>query len=44
VHYPKLSKIIRETCAEFNLPYQEYPKMRYAVASHVAFLRQMGRA
>jgi len=44
VHYPKLSKIIRQTCEEFGLPYQEYPKMRYAVASHVAFLRQMGRA
>ncbi|MVN75409.1 acyl-CoA desaturase [Hymenobacter sp. HMF4947] len=44
VHYPVLSKIIRQTCEEFGLPYQEYPKMRYAVASHVAFLRQMGRA
>ena len=44
VHYPNLSKILRETCAEFGLPYQEYPKMRTAIASHVAFLRQMGRA
>jgi hypothetical protein len=23
--------------------YIEYPRVRYAVASHVAFLRQMGR-
>jgi linoleoyl-CoA desaturase len=44
VHYPKLSKIIRETCAEFNVPYQEYPRMWQAVVSHVAFLRQLGRA
>jgi linoleoyl-CoA desaturase len=44
VHYPVISKIIRQTCEEFGVPYQEYPKMRYAVASHVAFLRQMGRA
>ena len=44
VHYPMLSKIIKQTCEEFGLPYYEYSKMRYAVASHVAFLRQMGRA
>ena len=44
VHYPAISKIMRQACAEFNIPYNEYPKMRYAVVSHVAFLRQMGRA
>jgi linoleoyl-CoA desaturase len=44
VHYPKLSKIIRETCAEFDVPYQEYPKMWQAVVSHVLFLRRLGRA
>ncbi len=44
VHYPAIRRIIKQTCAEFNVPYIEYPKMRYAVASHVAFLKQMGRA
>ncbi|GAA3998965.1 acyl-CoA desaturase [Hymenobacter fastidiosus] len=44
VHYPAISKIIRQACEEFGVTYNEYPKMRYAVASHVAFLRQMGRA
>jgi linoleoyl-CoA desaturase len=44
IHYPAISKIIKQTCAEFNVPYIEYPKMRHAVASHVAFLKQMGRA
>ncbi len=44
IHYPKLSKIIKQTCAEFDVPYQEYPKMWQAVVSHVVFLRQMGRA
>jgi linoleoyl-CoA desaturase len=44
VHYPAISKIIRETCQEFNIPYIEYPRMRYAVASHVNYLREMGRA
>lgn len=43
VHYPAISKIIRETCIEFNVPYIEYPRMRMAVASHVAYLREMGR-
>jgi linoleoyl-CoA desaturase len=44
IHYPNLSKIIRQTCAEFEVPYQEYPKMWQAIVSHVVFLRQMGRA
>jgi linoleoyl-CoA desaturase len=44
IHYPQLRQIIKQTCAEFNVPYIEFPKMRHAVASHVAFLRQMGRA
>ncbi|MDU0371165.1 fatty acid desaturase [Hymenobacter endophyticus] len=44
VHYPALNKIIRQMCQEFNIEYNEYPKMRYAVASHVAHLRELGRA
>ncbi|GAA4374992.1 acyl-CoA desaturase [Hymenobacter koreensis] len=44
VHYPALSKIIKQACQEFNVTYNEFPRMRYAIASHVAFLRQMGRA
>ena len=43
VHYPAISKIIRQACQEYGLVYIEYPRVRYAVASHVAFLRQMGR-
>ncbi|MEJ7769810.1 MAG: acyl-CoA desaturase [Chitinophagaceae bacterium] len=42
VHYPEISKIIRQACREYGIEYIEYPKMRYAVASHVAFLKQMG--
>ncbi|TGE16290.1 fatty acid desaturase family protein [Hymenobacter elongatus] len=44
VHYPAISKIIKQMCEEFGVTYNEYPKMRYAVASHVSFLREMGRA
>jgi linoleoyl-CoA desaturase len=44
IHYPAISKIIKQTCEEFGVQYIEYRRMRYAVASHVSFLRQMGRA
>lgn len=43
IHYPQISKIIRQACMEYGIEYIEYRKMRYAVASHVAFLKQMGR-
>ena len=43
VHYPAISKIIKQACEEYRLAYIEFPKVRYAIASHVAFLRQMGR-
>lgn len=44
VHYPAISKIVKQACAEYGVPYIEYAKMRYAIASHVHFLKQMGRA
>jgi linoleoyl-CoA desaturase len=44
VHYPAISKIIRSTCEEFNVPYIEYPKMREALRSHVLYLKEIGRA
>lgn len=43
IHYPAISKIIKQACMEYGVVYIEYSKVRYAVASHVAFLRQMGR-
>lgn len=42
VHYPVISKIVKETCAAHNINYIEYPKMLTAVASHLRLLRQMG--
>lgn len=44
VHYPGISKIIRQACEEYGIHYIEYPRVRYAIASHVAFLKEMGRA
>lgn len=43
IHYPAISKIIRKACEEYGIRYIEYRRMHLAVASHVAFLRQMGR-
>ena len=43
VHYPAISKIIKQACQEYGVNYIEYPRVRYAVASHVAHLRQLGR-
>ncbi|GAB3837793.1 fatty acid desaturase family protein [Hymenobacter jeollabukensis] len=44
VHYPAINKIIKQACAEFDVVYNEFPRMRSAVLSHVLFLRQLGRA
>jgi linoleoyl-CoA desaturase len=43
VHYPDISRIIRRACQEYGIQYIEYPKVRIAIASHVAYLRQLGR-
>lgn len=44
VHYPAISKIIKETCREYNIPYLEHPKMRLAFASHVNHLKTLGNS
>jgi linoleoyl-CoA desaturase len=43
VHYPSISKIIKKACEDYGIKYIEYPNVRLAVASHVAYLRQLGR-
>jgi linoleoyl-CoA desaturase len=43
VHYPAISRIIKQVCQEYGITYIEYPKVRYAVASHIHFLKQMGK-
>ncbi len=43
IHYPEISKIVRETCAKFELNYIYFPTTRAAVVSHVRFMNQMGR-
>ncbi len=44
IHYPAINKIVKQVCLEYNVGYIEYTRMHQAVASHVSFLKRMGRA
>jgi linoleoyl-CoA desaturase len=43
IHYPAISKIVRETCEKFDLHYIYFPTTRSAIASHVRFMYNMGQ-
>lgn len=42
IHYPAISKIIKQTCADMGVPYIEHGTMHDAIISHVSHLRNMG--
>ena len=42
IHYPALSRIVRDKCQQFSLPYHCYSSTREAIASHVRFMKQLG--
>ena len=44
IHYRKLSKIVKATAEEFNLPYHVMPTFRSALWYHMKMLKQLGRA
>lgn len=44
VHYLAISKIVQQKCKEFNLPYNYYPTMSEALASHFRVMYQLGRS
>jgi linoleoyl-CoA desaturase len=44
VHYPAISKILKDLCAKYDVPYNEYKRTRQAIASHIRFLKEMGSA
>lgn len=41
IHYPKINKIIKSTCEEFNVNYIEYPRVSTAFVSHVSYLKDL---
>jgi linoleoyl-CoA desaturase len=43
IHYPALSKIVKQHCVQFQLPYHSYPTLRAALASHVRTMKQLGQ-
>lgn len=43
IHYSKISKIVKKTAQEFNLPYYEHTKFYKAVASHMKILKLLGQ-
>lgn len=43
VHYPAISKIVMQKCAEYNLPYNQYPTISQAVASHFRMMKYLGK-
>src|SRR6478736_5245092 len=44
IHYARINSLVKETCKEFNIKYNEYSTMFSAMASHVNYLRKMGIA
>lgn len=43
IHYPELSRIVRETCEQFGIRYNNFPTMAHAVVSHYRIMRNLGR-
>lgn len=42
IHYSKISKIVKKTAKEFDLPYNEYKTTRKAIIAHFKYLKEMG--
>jgi linoleoyl-CoA desaturase len=43
IHYPAINRIVRQTCADFGISYNEYPTMARAIVSHFRTMRELGR-
>ncbi len=41
VHYPQVSRMVREACKEYNIDYLEYSSMFKAFTSHLLHLRKL---
>lgn len=44
IHYKKISKIVKDTAKEFNMPYHSQPTFRRALIEHGKMLKKLGRA
>ena len=43
VHYPAIAKIVKQTAAEYSIPYYEKPSLAAAVADHFKMMKALGR-
>jgi len=43
VHYAALNKIVKQTCLQHSIPYNEFPTMTKAIASHFRIMKELGR-
>jgi len=43
IHYPKINQLVKETCQEFDIVYNEYPSFKRALNSHLLHLKALGR-
>jgi linoleoyl-CoA desaturase len=43
VHYPAISKIVQDTCRQFNIPYNSFPTMSKSLVSHFKMMKQLGK-
>jgi len=43
IHYPEISRIVREKCEQFDLRYNYFPTMGQAVVSHFKVMNELGR-
>lgn len=43
IHYPAINRIVKQTCRQFNITYNEFPTMQQAIASHYRMIKQLGR-
>ena len=43
VHYPAVSRVVRQAAAAHGVPYHEQPTLRRAIRSHYRMLKHFGR-
>jgi linoleoyl-CoA desaturase len=43
IHYPAINRIVKQTCAQFNIGYNEFPTMQAAIASHYRMIKELGK-
>ncbi len=44
VHYPQVSRILKEYCEKYKVPYHQFPSVGSALASHFRFMKYLGQA